>query len=53
MPTKNSKILSVRVKNDIIRQIEERLGKKKPTINSWLGLAIKESLRPHRKKGEK
>ena len=62
MPTKDSQIIAVRVKNDIASKIDERINSpyfvkmaeklklKKPTRNMWFNWLIKVGLRKHDKK---
>ena len=49
MPTKDSNILSVRLRNPIIREILERARRRKLTKNGWLEWAVKQGLRKHTK----
>jgi len=49
-PTKDSKILSVRVRNSVIAQIMERANRRGLTLNGWLSEAIKDRLRSHSKR---
>ena len=44
MPTKDTKILSVRIKNDLIAQIEKRAKVRGITVNHWLHNAILRAL---------
>ena len=52
MPTKDSSVRSVRIKNETLDVIEHRIKKKGITINKWLTLRNNEGLRIHRKRGE-
>lgn len=50
MPTKDSKVLSVRVKNEVIAEINRRISRRDITLNAWLNWAISKGLRKHTKK---
>jgi hypothetical protein len=50
LPTKDSTVIAVRVRRETIEKIRARLGKRKPTINSWLTWAISLGLRKHVKR---
>lgn len=50
MPTKDSTVISVRIRNNILARIESRLQRKKGmTLNRWLTWAILQGLRSHKK----
>ena len=52
MPTKYSTVIAVRVKNDTLRKIQDRLRRRNITLNAWLNLAILQGLRKHRRKND-
>ena len=49
MPTKNTTVLAVRVKNETISKIKDKASKRGISINAWLSWAIGLGLRKHRK----
>ena len=49
MPTKNSSVISVRIKNEVIDEINHRMKRKGITINKWLSWAVSLGLRKHDK----
>lgn len=49
MPTKDSSILTVRVKNDLVEQIHQKIAKRGCTVNQWLTRVIIEGLRKHQR----
>lgn len=50
MPSKNTTIVSARIPDKVLTQIKERISRKGKTLNEWLNWAIKQGLRPHKKK---
>ena len=50
MPTKGTKILSARVREEDIEIIKQRAKRRKLTVNAWLNWSIKNGLRNHRRK---
>lgn len=50
MPTKDSTVLTVRVKNDLVKRIHQRIAKRGCTVNQWLNRVIVEGLRKHQAK---
>lgn len=50
MPTKNTKVLAVRVKNETVAEIEARIKPNGKSLNKWLNWAISLGLRKHDKK---
>ena len=52
MPTKDSTVIAVRIKNETLEVINHRIKKKGITINKWLTWCVNEGLRLHRKRGE-
>jgi len=48
MPTKDSTVRGVRIKNDAISAIEQRAKRRKWTFNRWMNWAISVGLRSHR-----
>lgn len=53
MPTKDSKVKSVRVLDKTLEEIEPRLKRRKMTFNSWLLWCISLGLRNHTKHDDK
>ena len=47
---RDTTILPVRIKKDLLAEVEQRVVKKKVSRNSWVIKAIKEGLRKHSKK---
>jgi len=53
MPTKDSRVIGVRIKDETIAKIIERASRKGWTFNRWMNWAIIQGLRSHkRKEGE-
>lgn len=52
MPTKNTTIVSARIADGTLAQIKARIARKGKTLNGWLNWAIKQGLRPHKKRQE-
>ena len=50
MPTRDSRVRGVRIKNETIDLIEERATRKHWTFNKWMNWAIQLGIRPHRSK---
>jgi len=50
MPSKNTTIVSARIPDKTLDKIKERISKKGKTLNAWINWAIKQGLRPHKKK---
>ena len=50
MPTKDSRVIGVRIKNQTITAIEQRANRKGWTFNKWMNWAISIGLRKHTKK---
>ena len=49
MPTKDSNILSVRLRNSVIREVQARAGRRGWTKHKWLEWAVTQGLRKHTK----
>ena len=49
MPTKNSLVISVRVKDKTVSEINRRIKRRGITINKWLTWAVSLGLRTHKK----
>lgn len=49
MPTKDSTVVAVRIKNEMLGKINHRIKRRGITINKWLTWAIGLGLRTHRK----
>ncbi|KKL69475.1 hypothetical protein LCGC14_2114570 [marine sediment metagenome] len=49
MPTKDSRVIGVRIKESLIEQIKRRANRKGWTVNRWMNWAIQEGLRSHKK----
>ena len=47
-PLKDSKVISVRVKNEVVDEINIRIERKGITINKWLAWAVNLGLRSHK-----
>jgi len=50
MPTKDSRVIGVRIKNGTIERIMERANHRGWTFNRWVNYAILQTLRSHHKK---
>ena len=50
MPTKDSKVISVRIKNEVADEINRRVKRRGMTVNKWLVWAVGLGLRSHSKK---
>ena len=50
MPTKNTTIVSARVPDVKLAEINQRITKRKMTLNQWLNWAILNGLRSHKKR---
>ena len=48
-PTKDSKVRSVRIKNEVDDEINRRIKRRGITVNSWLSWAVTLGLRKHGK----
>lgn len=51
MKGRNSRVIAVRVPDQLYTLIEKRVGKKEWSVNQWLLWAVKEGLRDHHNKG--
>jgi len=49
MPTKDSTVISVRVRNDRLEEIKCKLARRNMTLNAWLTWVIRLGLRKHKK----
>ena len=49
MATKDTTVVSARVPDKTLEEINQRVAKKGTTLNKWINKAIKEALRKHRK----
>lgn len=50
MPTKDSRVIGVRILNPVIEEINKRARRRGLTFNGWMNWAITTALRPHRRK---
>ena len=47
MPTRNSRVIGVRLDNTIIEQVLHRAARRGWTYNRWMNWAVKQGLRKH------
>ncbi len=52
MPTKDSRVIGVRLTNPLIERIMARATRKGWTFNRWMNWAVLQGLRSHRRKGD-
>jgi len=50
MPTRNSTAIGVRIDNEVITQIKQRISKKGISFNRWVNWSIENGLRSHKGK---
>ena len=49
MKERDTVILAVRIKKELLNSVQQRVSKRKVSRNSWIIWAIKEGLRSHRR----
>uniref|UniRef100_A0A6M3LEA2 Uncharacterized protein n=1 Tax=viral metagenome TaxID=1070528 RepID=A0A6M3LEA2_9ZZZZ len=49
MPTRNSRAIGVRIKNEVITAIEQRAKRRGWSFNKWMNWAVVQGLRKHTK----